>query len=53
MELCVIEGDGVGHDVVPSAVKVLKAVLPDVVIRTADAGFEYFNRMGHPSHKKP
>ncbi|MDZ4672785.1 MAG: isocitrate/isopropylmalate dehydrogenase family protein [Phototrophicales bacterium] len=46
MELCVIEGDGVGHDVMPSAVKVLKAVLPDVVIHTADAGFEYFQSHG-------
>ncbi len=40
MELCVIEGDGVGHEVVPAAVKVLHAVLPDVVIHTASAGYE-------------
>jgi homoisocitrate dehydrogenase len=46
MELCVIEGDGIGHEVVPSAVKVLKAVLPDVVIHTAEAGFEYFQSHG-------
>ncbi|HRF95380.1 MAG TPA: isocitrate/isopropylmalate family dehydrogenase, partial [Aggregatilineales bacterium] len=46
MELCVIEGDGIGHEVVPSAVKVLKTVLPDVVIHTAEAGFEYFQSHG-------
>ena len=48
MELCVIEGDGVGHDVVPSAVRVLKTVLPDVIIHTANAGFEYFQSHGTP-----
>lgn len=48
MELCVIEGDGVGHDVVPSAVKVFKTILPDVIIHTADAGFEYHQAHGTP-----
>lgn len=41
MELCVIEGDGVGHEVVPAAVRVLKALLPEVVTHEAKAGFEH------------
>lgn len=40
MELCVIEGDGVGHEVIPAAVEVLRAVLPDVVLHNASAGYE-------------
>lgn len=48
MELCVIEGDGVGKEVIPAAVKVLKAVLPDVVIHQADAGYEYLKSHGTP-----
>lgn len=40
MELCVIEGDGVGHEVIPAAVRVLCAVLPDVQIHYLDAGYE-------------
>jgi len=48
MELCVIEGDGVGHDVVPAAVRVLCAVLPEVKIHTLNAGFEYLQTHGTP-----
>lgn len=48
MEICVIEGDGVGHEVIPAALKVLKAVLPDVVIHNAEAGFETLKTQGTP-----
>ncbi len=48
MELCVIEGDGVGHEVVPAAVKVLKTVLPELTIHTARAGWDYFQETGTP-----
>lgn len=40
MELCVIEGDGVGHEVIPAAVRVLKAVVPDVLVHHLQAGYE-------------
>lgn len=46
MELCVIEGDGIGREVIPAAVEVLKVVLPEVDIRTANAGWECFNECG-------
>lgn len=52
MELCVIEGDGVGHEVIPAAVKVLKAVMPDVVIHKAEAGFETLKSQGTPLPQK-
>jgi len=42
MELCVIEGDGIGHEVIPAAVKVLKTVLPDLTVHEARAGWDYF-----------
>ncbi len=48
MDLCVIEGDGIGHEVVPAAVRVLKIVAPDVVIRKADAGWDCFLEVGSP-----
>jgi len=32
LELCVIEGDGIGREVIPAAVKILLQVCPDVVI---------------------
>ena len=46
MELCVIEGDGVGREVVPAAVRVLLAVLPDIIIHEAEAGFDCFQAHG-------
>lgn len=46
MELCVIEGDGIGREVIPAAVKILKIVLPGINIQTAEAGWDYFNRNG-------
>jgi homoisocitrate dehydrogenase len=48
VELCVIEGDGIGHEVIPAALKVLKAVVPDVVIHQAYAGFECMKERGTP-----
>lgn len=48
MELCVIEGDGVGREVVPAAVRVLRKVLPEVQIHTARAGWEMFQQFGTP-----
>lgn len=46
MELCVIEGDGIGHEVVPAAIKVLKTLFPDLVIHEARAGWDYFQESG-------
>ncbi len=40
--LCVIEGDGIGKEVVPAAVQVLKGVLPHLVVESAEAGWETF-----------
>lgn len=46
MELCVIEGDGVGREVVPAAVQVLQSVLPQLRIHYARAGWEAFQQLG-------
>lgn len=48
MELCVIEGDGIGHEVVPAAVQVLRQVAPDITIHHAPAGWDYFQKNGTP-----
>jgi homoisocitrate dehydrogenase len=45
-ELCVIEGDGIGHEVVPAAVAVLKVVMSDLVIHNVPAGWDYFQKTG-------
>jgi homoisocitrate dehydrogenase len=47
LDLCVIEGDGIGHEVVPAAVRVLKIVAPDLVVRKADAGWDCFIQTGN------
>lgn len=44
--LCVIEGDGIGHEVVPAAVRVLRAVMPEVETVSAEAGWDCFLRYG-------
>jgi homoisocitrate dehydrogenase len=44
--LCVIPGDGIGAEVIPVAVEVLQAVLPDVELSFADAGWDTFQRCG-------
>lgn len=48
MQLCVIEGDGVGHEVVPAAVRVLKSLIPNLQLFPAEAGFECLVRWGTP-----
>jgi homoisocitrate dehydrogenase len=46
MDLCVIEGDGIGYEVVPAAVKVLQTVAPDIKFQSAPAGWDYFQKHG-------
>ena len=46
-KLCVISGDGVGQEVIPCAVTVLKQVLPNLETVYADAGWDCFQRMGN------
>lgn len=40
--LCVIEGDGIGREVIPAAVQVLQAALPGLEIVQAEAGWDCF-----------
>ena len=42
----VIEGDGIGPEVISEALKVLKYVCPDVEIVPIQAGYTYFRRTG-------
>jgi homoisocitrate dehydrogenase len=44
--LCVILGDGIGREVIPVAVEVLRAALPDLQTVRAEAGWEVFRRTG-------
>jgi homoisocitrate dehydrogenase len=44
--LCVIPGDGIGQEVIPAALEVLRAVLPDLQTIHADAGWDCFQRTG-------
>jgi homoisocitrate dehydrogenase len=44
--LCAIPGDGVGKEVIPAAVDVLDAALPDLVVIEAEAGWGAFQRTG-------
>jgi len=44
--LCVIEGDGIGREVVPAAVEVLRQLLPEVEIHPARAGWDVFQAEG-------
>lgn len=46
MELCVIEGDGIGHEVIPAAVTIMKAVLPDLEVHNRPAGWDHFSETG-------
>lgn len=48
MELCVIEGDGIGHEVIPAAVQVLHLVAPDIIVHHAPAGWDYFQQHRTP-----
>ncbi|MBN1265578.1 MAG: isocitrate/isopropylmalate dehydrogenase family protein [Anaerolineales bacterium] len=45
-ELAVIPGDGIGREVVPAAVEVLRAVIPGLETVEADAGWDCFQRTG-------
>jgi homoisocitrate dehydrogenase len=44
--LCVIPGDGIGQEVIPIAVNVLRAALPDLVVVEAEAGWGVYQRTG-------
>jgi len=44
--ICIIEGDGVGKEVIPAAVEVLKSVLPETRFIWAEAGWECFQKHG-------
>jgi homoisocitrate dehydrogenase len=44
--ICLIPGDGVGQEVVPSAAKVLQSLLPDLTFVEAEAGFACFEKHG-------
>lgn len=46
LELCVIEGDGIGREVIPAAIDVLRRVAPDVNIHPMPAGWECFQEQG-------
>ncbi len=48
MELCVIKGDGIGHEVIPAAVQILQQVVPAIKIHYAPAGWDYFQEHGTP-----
>src|SRR5512142_2078647 len=45
-KLCVIEGDGIGREVIPAAVRVLQAAIPGLETVPAEAGWECFLRRG-------
>ena len=44
--LCVVPGDGVGPEVTAAAVAVLQAVVPDLKVSFAEAGWAVFERTG-------
>lgn len=50
--LCVVPGDGIGHEVIPVAVAALQRLLPNLQVVTADAGWDCFKRIGRsvPEH---
>ena len=45
--ICIIEGDGVGKEVLPAAVRVLDALQIGLEFVHADAGFEHFQKTGN------
>lgn len=45
--VCVIEGDGVGKEVIPAAVKVLQALDLGLEFLQAQAGYEHFTKSGN------
>ena len=48
MKLCVIEGDGIGREVVPAAIRVLRQVIPELEVVRAEAGWDTFQATGNP-----
>lgn len=46
MKLCVIEGDGIGREVIPPALRALQLVLPNLEVIAAHAGYEMFQAGG-------
>lgn len=46
MKLCVIEGDGIGHEVVPAALRVLQQLIPQIEVVYARAGWDCFEQTG-------
>jgi homoisocitrate dehydrogenase len=44
--ICVIEGDGIGHEVVPAALEALRATGVSFDVQPAEAGWECFERQG-------
>ena len=46
LTLCVIPGDGVGREVIPAAVRVLRAALPELKTVEAEAGWTVFQAAG-------
>ncbi len=45
-KLCVMPGDGIGQEVIPAAVAILQAALPDLEIVEAEAGWGCFEQHG-------
>ncbi len=45
-DLCVIPGDGIGKEVIPAAVSVLMAAIPELRTTNAEAGWECFLKSG-------
>lgn len=52
LKICVIPGDGIGKEVIPSAVKVLKSLDLDAEYIYADAGYECYQKCGSPIPEK-
>ncbi len=46
MKVCVIQGDGIGQEVVPAALQVLQSITSNIEVITAEAGWEVFERTG-------
>jgi homoisocitrate dehydrogenase len=44
--ICIIPGDGIGKEVVPATVRVLRALLPGATLVDAEAGFGCFEQRG-------
>ena len=44
--LCIMPGDGIGQEVIPAAVTILQAALPELQIVEAEAGWDCFQKHG-------